>query len=183
MNERSRSRPIQTIDRHIGAQIRKRRRWLGLTLAQMADRLGITYQQLHRNEIGINHIPASRLPCLASCLDVTVDYFFDGLRDEQILPLERADSRFLQLAEWFVRLSEEDKRAVIGIARVFANRRERLQRGPDRQPNANWTRLTRLGEVNTAAKDAEAELRRLEGEPDRRPKRRTPRGGSGAASS
>jgi transcriptional regulator with XRE-family HTH domain len=128
MPERRRCPHIETIDRHIGARIRAQRRCLGLTLAQLAARLEITYQQLHRNEKGLNHVPISRLRDLAQCLDVTVGYFFDGLEDEQILPLKKIDHRFLRLAEHFIRLNRADQRVVIGVARVFSNRRERFKR-------------------------------------------------------
>ena len=39
-----RSRP-QDVDRHVGARIRERRVMLGLTQQQMADLIGVTYQQ------------------------------------------------------------------------------------------------------------------------------------------
>jgi transcriptional regulator with XRE-family HTH domain len=128
MPERRRCPRIEAIDRHIGAQIRAQRRYLGLTLAQLAARLGITYQQLHRNELGLNHVPISRICDLAQCLDVTVDYFFDGLRDEQIVPLKHTDRRFLRFAEHFIRLDREDQRVLIGVTRVFSKRRERFRR-------------------------------------------------------
>ena len=48
-----RARP-QDVDRYVGARIRERRILLGLTQQQMADLIGVTYQQAHKYEKGIN---------------------------------------------------------------------------------------------------------------------------------
>ena len=54
---RSTSR-TQDIDRHVGARIRERRIMLGLTQQQLADLIGVTYQQAHKYERGINRVSA-----------------------------------------------------------------------------------------------------------------------------
>src|SRR5215472_11487722 len=56
---RSTSR-TQDIDRHVGARIRERRIMLGLTQQQLADLIGVTYQQAHKYERGINRVSAGR---------------------------------------------------------------------------------------------------------------------------
>ena len=43
--------------------------------------LGITFQQLQKNESGINRIGASRLYMLSKTLDVPIAYFFEDLPD------------------------------------------------------------------------------------------------------
>ncbi|HLY58110.1 MAG TPA: helix-turn-helix transcriptional regulator, partial [Stellaceae bacterium] len=48
----------QDIDRHVGARIRERRIMLGLTQQQLADLIGVTYQQAHKYERGINRVSA-----------------------------------------------------------------------------------------------------------------------------
>ena len=73
---RSRS---QDIDRHVGARVRDRRIFLGLTQQQMAELIGVTYQQAHKYEKGIDRVAASRLYHIARALDVEVGYFFEGL--------------------------------------------------------------------------------------------------------
>jgi DNA-binding XRE family transcriptional regulator len=74
---RSTSR-TQDIDRHVGARIRERRIMLGLTQQQLADLIGVTYQQAHKYERGINRVSAGRLFEVAQVLGVPVSYFFDG---------------------------------------------------------------------------------------------------------
>src|SRR4249919_1095003 len=69
----------QDIDRIVGARMRERRIRLGLTQQQMAELIGVTYQQAHKYEKGINRIAAGRLSSIARALDVEVGYFYDGL--------------------------------------------------------------------------------------------------------
>jgi transcriptional regulator with XRE-family HTH domain len=73
-----RSRP-QDIDRHVGARMRERRIMLGLTQQQMAELIGVTYQQAHKYEKGINRVAASRLYSIARALGVEVGYFYESL--------------------------------------------------------------------------------------------------------
>jgi transcriptional regulator with XRE-family HTH domain len=113
----SRSRAI---DDHIGTRIRARRLALGLTLTCLADRLEISYQQLHKNERGVNHVPIARLYDLARCLEVPVRYFFQGLNSGRTRLPKRADPMFLMLAEAFVRLDRQDRIAVAAVARQLA---------------------------------------------------------------
>src|ERR1700751_3532290 len=78
---RSTSR-TQDIDRHVGARIRERRIMLGLTQQQLADLIGVTYQQAHKYERGINRVSAGRLFEISHVLSVPVSYFFDGLEQD-----------------------------------------------------------------------------------------------------
>lgn len=66
-------------DRHVGNRIRERRVMLGLSQQQMAEMIGVTYQQAHKYERGINRISAGRLFEIAQVLSVPVGHFFDGL--------------------------------------------------------------------------------------------------------
>jgi len=52
---------------------------LGLTQQQLADLIGVTYQQAHKYERGINRVSAGRLFEIAQVLSVPVGYFFGGL--------------------------------------------------------------------------------------------------------
>jgi transcriptional regulator with XRE-family HTH domain len=67
------------VDRHVGAVIRDRRRALGLNQAALADRIGLTFQQVQKYECGDNRISASTLYEIAKALHVPVAAFFDGL--------------------------------------------------------------------------------------------------------
>ena len=67
----------QDIDRHVGARVRERRIMLGLTQQQLADLIGVTYQQAHKYERGINRVSAGRLYEIAQVLSVPIGYFFE----------------------------------------------------------------------------------------------------------
>src|SRR5919199_187202 len=72
----------QDIDRHVGARVRERRIMLGLTQQQLADLIGVTYQQAHKYERGINRVSAGRLYEIAQVLSVPVGYFYEGIQGE-----------------------------------------------------------------------------------------------------
>ena len=70
------------VDVHVGSRVRMRRTLLGLTQTDLADALELTFQQVQKNERGINRIGASRLYQLSHILDVPVEYFFEGLEGD-----------------------------------------------------------------------------------------------------
>lgn len=74
---REASRP-SIIDLHVGDRIRERRTLLGLTQTDVADAMGLSFQQIQKYERGGNRISAGRLFQLACLLDVDIDYFFEG---------------------------------------------------------------------------------------------------------
>jgi transcriptional regulator with XRE-family HTH domain len=64
------------VDVHVGARMRLRRTLLGLTQMGLAERMGITFQQVQKYERGTNRVSSSRLYDLARILDVPIAYFF-----------------------------------------------------------------------------------------------------------
>jgi len=67
------------VDEQVGRQIRKRRNLLGLTQEQLADALGISYQQVQKYETAANRVSAGRLFEIATKLDTEISAFFEGL--------------------------------------------------------------------------------------------------------
>src|SRR5262245_3183624 len=55
-----------------------RRIMLAMSQEHLADALGVTYQQVQKNEKGTNRIGASRLQQLSEILQVPVAFFFEG---------------------------------------------------------------------------------------------------------
>ncbi|WP_209442418.1 helix-turn-helix domain-containing protein [Neoroseomonas oryzicola] len=70
------------IDIHVGARMRLRRRFLGMSQTKLADAIGITFQQVQKFERGLSRIAASRLHDVSRALDVPVSFFFDALPAE-----------------------------------------------------------------------------------------------------
>lgn len=68
---------LQEIDRHVSSRIRQRRIMMGITQQQMAELIGVTYQQAHKYEGAVNRVSAGRLHQIALTLDVKINYFFE----------------------------------------------------------------------------------------------------------
>jgi transcriptional regulator with XRE-family HTH domain len=56
----------------IGRAIRARRRILGLTQKDVADAVGVRFQQIQKYETGANKVSASRLQSIAHALSCSV---------------------------------------------------------------------------------------------------------------
>jgi len=59
------------LERAIGARIRARRRQLGLSQSQLAETLGVSFQQVQKYERGANRVAASTLVAAAAALGVS----------------------------------------------------------------------------------------------------------------
>lgn len=66
------------IDKYIGARIRARRFELDVTQEKLAESLGVTFQAVQKYERGETRIASSRLVMVASALETSPSYFFDG---------------------------------------------------------------------------------------------------------
>ena len=72
---------IDAIDVHIGRRIRLRRRLLGLNQSELARRIGVTFQQVHKYETGQSGVTAARLFAIAEALGVSFEYFYADMPD------------------------------------------------------------------------------------------------------
>ena len=114
------------IDLHLGKRLRRRRRLLGLTQQQLADSVGVRFQQIQKYECGANRISAARLWRLSEALEVPVGYFYDGLsateaRDTMV---ERAEGgeilarkETLDLIRAYYQLGERPRRRLLDLAK------------------------------------------------------------------
>ena len=67
------------VDVHVGNRIKWRRKVLKLSQQQMAEKLGLTFQQIQKYEKGLNRVGASRLWDIAQVLGVSMDFFFEDM--------------------------------------------------------------------------------------------------------
>ena len=65
-------------DLHVGARIRQRRQILGMTQTDLANKVGVKFQQLQKYETGANRVSASRLADIARATSTPVAWFFAG---------------------------------------------------------------------------------------------------------
>ncbi len=111
----------QAVDRYVGARIRERRILLGLTQQQMAELIGVTYQQAHKYEKGINRVAAGRLCGIAGALGVEVGYFYEGVQSGGGLVPSASQRMVLDLARNFLNITDPKHReAVAKLARALA---------------------------------------------------------------
>src|SRR5690242_590997 len=108
------------IDQHVGAMLRARRIALGLTQQQLAERVGITYQQAHKYETGANRISAGRLHALARALEVEPGYFFQGLETGRQAGPQPRQRQMLELTRSFIALPRRHQEALVEMARALA---------------------------------------------------------------
>ncbi len=95
---------------------------LGFSQQQMADLIGVTYQQAHKYERGINRISAGRLYEIAQVLGVPVGYFFEGLENHRSPELSARQRMCLELARNFSSIgNERHQEALSQLARALAS--------------------------------------------------------------
>ena len=70
------------VDVHVGKRIRHRRWMIGMTQQQLADKVGIKFQQIQKYEKGTNRVGASRLQNISGILNVPVSFFFEDAPGE-----------------------------------------------------------------------------------------------------
>ena len=69
---------LDPVDKHVGSRLRMRRLMLDMSQTDIADALGLTFQQVQKYEKGTNRIGASRLQHISQILQVPVPFFFEG---------------------------------------------------------------------------------------------------------
>ncbi len=119
-----------TVDIHVGKRIRHRRWLIGMTQQQLAEKVGIKFQQIQKYETGANRVSASRLWDISDALDVNISFFFEGLQDEtaKVVP-EKArvpadlmgDKEALDLVRSYYAIPENQRRRLFELARVLSD--------------------------------------------------------------
>jgi transcriptional regulator with XRE-family HTH domain len=100
--------------------MRERRIMLGLTQQQMAELIGVTYQQAHKYEKGINRVAAGRLYNIAQALGVEVGYFFEGLRSDTAFKATPQQRLLLELGRSFIGIpNRKHQDALCSLARAL----------------------------------------------------------------
>jgi transcriptional regulator with XRE-family HTH domain len=67
------------VDVHVGRKLKQIRTLRRFSQTDVAHRLGLSFQQIQKYEIGSNRIAASRLFELAQIFDISPAYFFEGV--------------------------------------------------------------------------------------------------------
>ena len=71
-----RARRADNRDAEVGRRVRSRRLECRLSQTELADRIGVTFQQVQKYEKGVNRIGAGRLQRISEALEVPISFFF-----------------------------------------------------------------------------------------------------------
>ena len=121
------------VDVHVGERVRHRRKFLGISQSELADAIGLTFQQVQKYERGSNRISASKLFEIATALKTSAGYFFEGFAEregddgfsesesEQFVHSFLTTSEGIELAAAFPRIpSGKKRRRVLEMVRALA---------------------------------------------------------------
>ncbi len=114
---------VHEVDKHVGQRIRHRRWLAGLTQQQLAEAVGIKFQQIQKYETGTNRVSASRLWDISRALGVSPSFFFDGLEmsgaqdsgEENLL--EKKET--LELLRTYYAIPESQRKRLFDLARAL----------------------------------------------------------------
>ncbi|AWI59621.1 Uncharacterized HTH-type transcriptional regulator Smed_0045 [Sinorhizobium fredii HH103] len=142
LNEQRKPDPI---DFNVGRKIRTHRRLLRMSQTELADALGVTYQQVQKYENGRSKISVSRLQAVANVLSLPVLSFFETSPDSA----DRCDARLetgQSLAEFasgptgialnraFARITDKEVRsAFLGLVNRIAEQEDKREGGRSQQ--------------------------------------------------
>ena len=66
------------MDVHLGSRVRARRVQLNHSQEWLADKLGLTFQQVQKYEKGTNRMGGSRMAVICDALGISVDWLYQG---------------------------------------------------------------------------------------------------------
>ena len=126
MLERQSAKMKHPVDAHVGKRIRHRRWMVGMTQQQLADKVGIKFQQIQKYETGMNRVSASRLWDIADALGVGIAFFFEGIDEarDSARSVEgdlMADKEALELVRSYYAIPEAQRRRLFDLARVLSD--------------------------------------------------------------
>jgi transcriptional regulator with XRE-family HTH domain len=122
--------PDQT-DIEVGQRIRMMRQTAGISQTELAEGLGVTFQQVQKYELGINRVGAGRLTMIAGVLDVSVGLLFGAnehfgitrttaTQKDSPLSLVTKTGALRLLRAYSVLQDEPMRRAVVGMVENLA---------------------------------------------------------------
>ncbi|UGY24980.1 helix-turn-helix domain-containing protein [Bradyrhizobium septentrionale] len=117
-------RTVTGIDKIIGNRLRQRRLELHISQSELADKLGVSFQQVQKYEKGVNRVSTGRLQQIATVLESDVSFFMGDLVGSKKPPTVTKLAGFLatkdgvEINEAMLRLDQTHRRAVIALART-----------------------------------------------------------------
>lgn len=110
------------VDVYVGQRVRMRRVMCGLSQTALANRIGLTFQQLQKYESGMNRISASKLWLIAQELDAPVQWFFTDAVVGKSPTAEFGTKReTLELVRNFMNIPQESRKHFLSLAQSLGS--------------------------------------------------------------
>jgi len=125
-------------DVEVGQRIYAFRKAAGLSQTELADFIGVTFQQVQKYEKGVNRVGAGRLSAIAQALSVPITALFDGVAQPTKRPSKEASSldELMQepfarkLLEGFSRIPDSLQVDLLQFVRAVGTAEKRRRRRP-----------------------------------------------------
>ena len=116
---------VTALELAIGARMRTRRRQLSLSQSDLADKLGVSFQQVQKYERGANRVAASTLVAASHALGTTVAWLVgeesSGRDDDEDVFRALARPGALEILQAFNAIADQPARmALLALAREMA---------------------------------------------------------------
>lgn len=112
------------VDTHVGKRLKLRRQVLNVSQHDLADAVGVTFQQIQKYESGHNRVSASRLYQIAVALKVGPAFFFEDLGtapiDEASDPMR--STRAIEVVRLFNKMAEDAQGPFIALLKAVTTR-------------------------------------------------------------
>lgn len=115
------------VDIFVGKRIRHRRWMVGMTQQQLADQVGIKFQQIQKYETGMNRVSASRLWDISEALGVNISFFYEGITNEEdevtVAPTDDIllNKEAMDLVRSYYAIPEAQRRRLFDLARALSD--------------------------------------------------------------
>ena len=117
-------REAKDLDKLVGERIRVARIQAGLSQDDLANKIGVSYQQVQKYETGSNRVSAGRLYQISTFLAVNVGFFFEGTPLAE-MPHGGRDRSILQLVNAYKAIPDRDvKSCFLALVRQVAGIKE-----------------------------------------------------------
>lgn len=113
----TRARRADNRDAEVGQRVRARRLEQHLSQTELADRIGVTFQQVQKYEKGTNRIGAGRLQRISEALEIPVSWFFGQSAakapHDDVLTRLGQTKQGIAIATAFLAIRDHDARAAL----------------------------------------------------------------------
>lgn len=113
------------INKNIGEKLRQMRRYLGLSQMELAERVGISFQQIQKYEKGITNISVTRLRQVSEALGTNIGVFLEP--EIEVPKIAEPVKTYRSEESWLEEASPLDKQetTLLKLFRKISNKKVR----------------------------------------------------------